>query len=251
MASAADQHADTVTSLTRSLARSSISASSLDDTGSRPPSSFSNSSSPGPPWPEMWMTSHPSASSSTARSRCLVTPYCSTRTSAERPLAAIPRTSWTSSCRSRRRLSGCPPSGRLNSPSTRSRASAGTAEAASPDPAANPAATPSALSLPAGCMTSVTSRKASGTPFTHASSSGRNSSAFASSGTMTRTAAGRSRTSAPATGPNTSAPIHAPTSPTIRASSSSRRSGAARQLRHQSRSANASYCQHRGSSRTS
>ena len=47
-----------------------------------------------------------------------------------------------------------------------------------------------------------------------------------SAGTVTRTLAGRAFTSAPATVPNTSVPIQAPTSATIRASSSTRRSGA-------------------------
>ena len=54
------------------------------------------------------MTSQPSSSASTSRSRSRVTPNWSTRTSAAFPAAAIPSINWTSEYRSRREVQRLP-----------------------------------------------------------------------------------------------------------------------------------------------
>ncbi|GAQ70375.1 hypothetical protein T45_02110 [Streptomyces turgidiscabies] len=241
---AADQHADRVTRETpRAAPRRSTSSGARIRSGR--PASVSRRSSPGAPCPETWTRSQPAGRASTARSRSRVTPYCSVWTSTARPARAASVNTLVSASRSRRRFSARLPSGRLNSASTRT---------GRPDRSGRSLArSPARPSVP-HCVTRVTSWTASGRPWAWASSRGTNirrRAAGTSLGTTTRTTAGAAASSAGATGPRTSAPIHVPTSRTISRSRAARTSGAACRRRYPGRSTKASYWGPDGSSRTS
>ena len=194
---AADSHADSVTSLIWSRPRSSRSTSSSLVIRSRRPSGFSSTMPPARPCPDRCTTSQPAASSRASSSRPRVAPYCSTRSSMALLLTFAMRcTSPARATRSLRRFNAPAPSGRLNTASIRNR---------------SPTSCLSRAVWDSGTITRFVRCPASVRPSTRASSHGNRASAGASAGTSICTGPRRRASSPPIRGPSTCSPTHSPT----------------------------------------